>query len=330
MTNSTVHAARLFLLFSSFAAFAACASPDDSASEDPEATAEGLAAEVEQWRASIVASPSNQEGCFQASFPSLTWEKVECGKTPTRPIGRPAPVPETVGNGDDFAAEVTSGLISQTIGTFPTVTGVTSESDDSEKNIYSIQLNSNFMSGTAACKGVSGCLSWLQYVYSAAEKSAFMQYWLIGIGTCPSGAGWIADGEGDCYKNSTAVKVPAIAITQLSQLKMSGTAVSGGKDTLVFTNGSTAYTTSGADTVADLATAWTASEFNIIGDGGGSEAVFNKGSSVTVKVAVTNGTTNAPKCMANDGTTGETNNLKLGSCSAKSGSAPYIQFTETH
>ncbi len=89
---------------------------------------------------------------------------------------------------------------------------------------------------------------------------------------------------------------------------MSGTWPHWGKDTLVSTNGSEAYTTSGADTVADLATAWTASEFNIIGDGGGSAAVFNKGSSVTVKVAVTNGTTSASACVANDGTTGETAN----------------------
>jgi hypothetical protein len=329
MTNKIVHGARLSLLFSSFAACAACVSPVDSAGENPESTTESLASDVEQWRASIVASPSNQEGCFHASFPSLTWEQIECVEAPDHPVGHPALVPETVGNGDDFAAEVTSGLISQTVGTFPTVTGVTSETDG-KKNTYSIQLNSNFMSGTAACDGVSGCLSWLQYVYSSSEKAAFMQYWLIGIGTCPSSGGWMSDGEGDCYKNSAAVTVPTIAITSLSQLKMSGTAIKGGKDTLVFTNGTEAYTTSGADTVADLATAWTASEFNVIGDGGGSEAVFNKGSSVTVKVAVTNGTTNAPKCVANDGTTGETNNLTLGSCSAKSGSSPYIQFTESH
>jgi hypothetical protein len=184
------------------------------------------------------------------------------------------------------------------------------------------------MSGTAACAGVSGCLSWLQYVYSSTERAAFMQYWLIGIGSCPKG-GWMSAGGGDCYKNSAAVTVPTIAISQLAQLKMSGTAAKGGKDTLVFTNGSQAYTTSGADTVADLATAWTASEFNIIGDGGGSSAVFNKGSSVTVKIAVTNGTTTAPSCVGNDGTTGETNNLTLGSCSAAGGSSPYITFTQS-
>jgi hypothetical protein len=171
-------------------------------------------------------------------------------------------------------------------------------------------------------------MSWLQYVYSSEERAAFMQYWLIGIGSCA--AGWYSDGQGDCYKNSKSVKVPTIAITSLSQLKMSGTAVNGGKDTLVFTNGTQAYTTSGADTVANLATAWTASEFNVIGDGGGSSATFNAGSSITVKIAVTNGTTNAPKCVANDGTTGETNNLKLGSCSASGGSSPFIQFTQSN
>ncbi len=315
MRNIVVHAAQLSVLFS----FAACAVAPADPAENTGSTAQSLSRDTEQWRAAIVASPSNEEGCFHASFPGVTWEKVNCTEV----------VPETVGNGADFAAEVSSGLISQTVGTFPTVTGVTSETDDRAKNTYSIQLNSNFMSGTAACQGVSGCLSWLQFVYSSSEKAAFMQYWLIGIGKCPKGAGWISDGGGDCYENSAAVSVPTIAITQLSQLKMSGTAVKGGKDTLVFTSGTEAYTTNGADTVADLATAWTASEFNIIGDGGGSEAVFNKGASVTVKVAVNNGTTNAPKCVANDGTTGETNNLTLGTCSATGGSSPYVQFTES-
>ena len=62
-------------------------------------------------------------------------------------------------------------------------------------NVYSIQLNSNFMSGDQACAGAnnpSQCLGWLQYVYSSSEHAAFMQYWLIrytgGTVHCP--AGW--------------------------------------------------------------------------------------------------------------------------------------------
>jgi hypothetical protein len=66
-----------------------------------------------------------------------------------------------------------------------------------------------------------------------------------------------------------------------------------------------------------------------VGDAGGSRADFNKGASITVKVAVTDGSTAAPSCIADDGTTGETNNLNLGACTAASGTSPSIQFTES-
>jgi hypothetical protein len=45
---------------------------------------------------------------------------------------------------------------------------------------------------------------------------------------------------------------------------------------------------------------------------------------------VTNGTTNAAICASDAGTTGETNNLNLGSCSGKGGAKPYIKFTESN
>ena len=154
-----------------------------------------------------------------------------------------------------------------------------------------------------------------------------MQYWLINYGdSCPSG--WIAYSP-DCYKNSTAVSVPKVAISQLANLKLSGAAVSGGTDTLVFTTETEAYSTTGKDSVVDLATDWHESEFNIIGDGDGSKATFNKGASITVKIAVTDGSTAAPTCASNAGTTGETNNLTLKSCTASSGSTPSIQFVES-
>ena len=224
----------------------------------------------------------------------MTWESIDCAAAPCRLF--------TVGNGADYAIQ-TTGLIAKTTGSFLHVKGVTTETDDGTRNGYSIQLNSNFMSGTAACRGVSGCLSWSQFVYSAEEQSAFIQNWLIGIGTCPDST-WADGGSGDCYKNSAAVAVPVIGITNLAKLKMSGGAVKNGKDTLVFANGTDAYTTNERDTVTDLASAWTASEFNIIGDGGLSEAVFNKGSSVTVRIGINDHTTTTPTCLANAGTTG--------------------------
>jgi hypothetical protein len=304
----------------------ACTAPT-AATAPTASTADAETQAREDWREQIARNPSTTDGCFHAAYPSMTWEAIDCAVAPNVPYlpRRGASTTETVGDGKDFAAQVT-GLITQTVGTFPTVTGVTKETDGSS-NDYSIQLNSNFMS-KARCHTIAGCQAWEQFVYSSSSKSAFMQYWLIGQGTCPAGGDWIADGS-DCYKNSAAVTVPKIAISALSTMKMSGAAVNGGNDTLVFTADGDAYSTSGKDSVVELGLDWTASEFNIIGDGGGSEAIFNTGSSVTVKIAVTNGTTTAPVCGANDGTTGETNNLTLGSCEAEGGSTPYIQFTES-
>jgi len=75
---------------------------------------------------------------------------------------------------------------------------------------------------------------------------------------------------------------------------------------------------------------WKQSEFNVVGDAGGSRADFNEPVSITVKVALTDGSSSAPTCVADDGTTGESNNLNLGSCSTASGSSPYIQFVESN
>ncbi len=284
----------------------------------------------ESWREAIAQTEAPAEGCFHASYPSMEWHKVECVDAPNiqyRP--RSGRVSQTVGDGNDYAAEVSSGLISKTLGSFPSVTGVTSETGVYGSNSYSLQLNSNFMN-TPACDGAAvpaNCLDWLQYVYSSDFDEAFMQYWLIYWDTtCP--AGWFSDGEGDCYKNSAAVTVPQEPITVLDTIKISGAAKAGGRDTLIMTVGTEAYTTSGKDSVVYLATAWTESEFNVIGDGGGSEANFNTGSSIRVKIAVTNGTTDEPVCASDAGTTAETNNLTLHACTAKSATTPYIEFTE--
>ena len=121
----------------------------------------------ENWRETIARTSVPHEGCFQADFPNAVWVEASCSVAPDKvyvPHGRGGP--QTVGNGVDYAASVTN-LMSAAVGTFPTVTGVTSERDGSA-NVYSIQLNSNFMS-TAACNGHSGCLAWEQFVYSSSE-----------------------------------------------------------------------------------------------------------------------------------------------------------------
>jgi hypothetical protein len=306
----------------------------------------GLTADQAQsdWRDAIAANPTTEPGCFHASYPSMSWEPVACTTAPSRAFASPAPsivagAPFTVGNGSDYALDTTS-LISQSVGTFPHVSGLVSEKDDGSANAYTLQLNSNFMADTAACAdGGSGCLSWAQFVYFSSEAGAavFMQNWLIGFGSaCPTttiaGLGWNSFGGTDCFINSAAVSATAVPLTadsDLSTLKISGTAVNNGNDTMVFASGTDAFTTNEPDNVTNLASAWNASEFNILGDGGGTEAVFNKSTSIDVRIGVKDGSTAAPTCAVNAGTTGETNNRILGACTALGGAEPSIEFKET-
>jgi hypothetical protein len=299
------------------------------------------------WREDIAHIATPSEGCFEADYPSVIWHQAAC-KVVT-PRVHPLPrlhlgAAETAGNGNDYTLQTTS-LITQAVGSFPTVTGVTSEKGVGVAayggggilgaNEYSLQINSSFDSTTSACKNHSGCTVWQQFVYAPdyetqGEAAVFMQYWLIGYGgsSCPSGFG--SDGEGDCYKNSSAATAPDVPATQLGNVKLTGTVTSGGNDTVVFTNGTKAYSSSGKDSVLYLSQVWKEVEFNVVGNAGGSEAQFNSGSSITVKVAATDGSTTAPSCVADSGTTGESNNLNLGSCSTASGSTPSIQFTESN
>lgn len=291
-------------------------------------------AQLQSWQAAISHAAKPGKGCYTAAYPLTAWKEVACVTAPNRPfipasgVGRSL----TVGNGNDYAA-VTSTLTSNAVGSWPIVRGLKSETDNGQQNVYSIQLNSNFMSNDQACAGAnnpSQCLGWLQFVYSSSEHAAFMQYWLIryqgGTVHCP--AGWNSFTP-DCYKNSQAVAVPQEVVTDLPRMNLSGNAVSGGLDTLMYVDGQNAYSTTGQDSVMYLSAGWTGSEFNIIGDGGGSEAVFNVGTALTVQINLTDGTTSAPTCQGHDGTTGETNNLNLGLCKVRAGTVPRIRFKES-
>jgi hypothetical protein len=300
----------------------------------------------DNWRAVMAHNNVFGEGCFRASYPSTFWEQVECKELHPRvhTVVRKPGEGQVTGNGHDYVAE-SSGLTSGALGSFPKVTGVKSEKSVGVAeygdggilgpNEYSLQLNTNFTGTTAACDGHAGCVVWQQFIYATdyaveGEAAVFMQYWLIGWGesACPSGFG--SDGEGDCYGNSNYIAAPDVKPTSLANLSLSGAADDGGNDTVVFTDKTTAYSVSGPDSVLDISQVWQQSEFNVVGDAGGSRADFNKPVSITVKVALTDGTTLAPTCVANAGTTGESNNLNLGTCSTASGSSPSIQFTESN
>jgi hypothetical protein len=292
----------------------------------------------QDWRAAIARTATPAKGCFTASYPLLLWRQVACVTAPNIPY-----VPRsgsrggrTVGDGDDYAA-VSQKFTSAATGSFPVVKGLKTENDNGRPNVYSIQLNSNFMSNDTACANAfdpSKCLGWEQFVYSSSSREVFIQYWLIfytgGTVHCP--AGWNSYSQ-DCYRNSQAVSAPQEKITDLSSMTLGGIAVKKGIDTLTFADGANAYSTTGEDTVMYLAYGWNGSEFNIIGDGGGSEATFNAGTKLTVRIDLVDGSIAKPTCEANAGTTGETNNLNLGACKALKGSGttilPAVQFVES-
>jgi hypothetical protein len=303
-----------------------------------------------QWRDSIIKTKTPSEGCFESTFPSTQWESVPCREVSLHAHPIPRQVrsgePQTVGSGEDYAL-VASGLISQTVGSFPAVSGILSESGVGVPaygdggilgaNEYTLQLNTNSNSRTNACSGGSSeCTVWQQFIYATdyetkGSAAVFMQYWLLDYGAsgaaCPSGWGGY---EGSCYKNSSYVVAPDVAPTGLGNLKLTGTVVRGGNDTITFANGTTAYSVSAPDSVVDIATVWDQSEFNVVGNGGGSEAEFNPGTEITVNVAAQYGSDVAPACPSNGGTTGETNNLYLSpSCITLGGGTPSIRFTES-
>ncbi len=284
------------------------------------------------WRAAISGTPLPGSGCFTAHFPGKTWTQVACTTAPTR-LYLPASGGHgfTVGNGHDYAAEVSS-IIKTGVGSFPTIKGLKTETNDGSSNQYSLQMNSQFFASPACSGGEQSCFGWQQFIYAQPGCSGpcvFMQSWLINYGSnCPSG--WNNAGGGQCYRNSDATNVPTQSLTSLADLQLTGAAVSGGNDTTTLTTSNDAYSASEPDTVVGLSGFWNATEYNVIGDGGGSEADFNTGTKIKVKIQLQDGSTAAPICESNAGTTGETNNLNLGACKTKGGKKPSITFTESN
>ena len=318
-----------------------------SAASEPSAT------EREAWRKELMAAPRPATGCYTATYPERAWRSVPCKAPPNKPYFPQTggmTKPETVGGaGPDFVASV-AGHIRQAEGSFDSVTGVTATP------AYSLQLNTDFFQ-TSTCSGLpnAGCRGWEQFVYESGG-TGFIQYWLIQIGPagtqCPiprgahcvagfvSSDGWCPFTLGTsanpvfCAVNAaSAVPAPATAATSLGQLKVHGSASGVGgatTDSMTVTVAGTPFAANGDNRFPDLNTAWKEAEFNVFGNGGGSQAVFNSGASATVRVAVDSGASTGPGCDLRS-FTAESTNLTLQNTppAALSGSLPALVFAET-
>jgi hypothetical protein len=249
------------------------------------------------WRATITETPVPGNGCYTAEYPNTVWTPVTCSKPPARPLVPAArPGGRVVGNGNDFSAE-TATPISSAVGSFPVITGLTQETASGFSDTYSLQLNSSYYTAPV-CDGAkvpSQCRAWMQYAYindAPDEGSAFMEIWLINYGNkCPTGWGKYAT---DCYYNSDAISVPNQSLSALDGIQVAGATVAGGNDTVTMTAAKTAYAVTMPDSQIDLAGNWNTAEYNLFGDGGGDEAVFNPGTKMTVKVKLKDGSSDAP------------------------------------
>lgn len=300
-----------------------------------------------QWRTAIEQVRQPSAGCFHASYPVLKWHAVKCVTAPNIPLV-PAPLSrsarnhraDTVGDGLDYSA-VVSGLISKATGTFKDVSsGITEKGENGGSgsqvaNAFSLQLNSQFFSGSPACSKSgtpTSCQAWQQFVYTYESRTLgyiFMQYWLINYNaTCPSG--WYTYSN-DCYTNSNASTVSVLTAAQLASVSLTASAVSGGQDGVSMSVGSgSATSVTNADTKVDLATYWNTAEWGVYGDGGGSAANFGAGTTLQAQTVMTATNNAAPGCVE-EGFTGETNNLSLTSTPALgSASSPTIATRQTN
>jgi len=285
-----------------------------------------------EWQSAIARVPERGTGCYRASYPALQWHAVKCGVAPTWPVAPVRPsgsathgAPTLVGNGVDYSAR-DSGLISKATGTFhgvsPNITekGKVGNAGSKVANAFSLQLNTQFFSGSPACSGSADpakCLAWQQFVYAkfSGVGEVFMQYWLINYDTtCP--AGWFTDGN-DCYTNSsTSTLTSPLTAKNLATVKLSGSATSGGNDEASLSVGTGQATlVTNNDSELDLAAAWNTTEWGVYGDGGGGEAFFGTNTTLQAQTALTATSPSAPTCVK-EGFTAETNNLKLAKTTA--------------
>jgi hypothetical protein len=296
-------------------------------------------------------------GCFEAHYPEKRWIETECLPAPRTPNPHASgPLPNTVGAGTNRFAIVTSGNISQATGSFDSVSGVVSIEGFKGNNdtttvypdVYELQMNANkFTTTVGGCNNDANCSGWEQFLMSqsqcGSQPCVFIEYWLLNFpnpnnvaNPCPTNASWnwypgTSTTTPGCFLNTPAKSLSAIPVSDLAGIKMNA-AIANGIDTVTMSDASGTLGIANNTSIANLAAGWTGVEYGLFGDCCAYETFFTATTNATLKVrvAVVNGTQNAPNCATSgfNGTTAETNNLSLtGGCTAVSGADPAIVFT---
>lgn len=315
----------------------------------------GSAAETminKEWRELMAKTPSGSVGCHVVHYPDVTWSEVPCMDRPVRQGYHPSPrssrALKIVGNRTYVAYGTPAGTsLEQATGSFRSVTGLTSESDTTVPgnpgigggpNHFTLQLNTNKFS-TPQCAGISGCMGWLQFVFDSTDAAGAyftMENVLVGWGpTCPFG--WSTDGHNNCYDEFVWGAGFIGTVAALQNWSLTGF-ITSTSDTVMISDGTSSWSVSQPDSVLNAFGNWNSFDFNVFGEGGGTRAVFNSGTTITVQMQAFDQALNPvpatcllPGSSFDGSDTGETNNLNfVGSCCpiAALGGGYALEFTE--
>jgi len=312
---------------------------------------------LDAWSDYMMSTEPNDDACHAANYPSTEWRTIPCHDPkvadrlrlihPTpharqRPAsdvqpGASAPGrPAALGTiSDDYVAYYNYPLtVTEAVGQFTSYSGTGGEHDTWGPQSFSVQLNPSTNPDATACAGShdNDCYAWAQFVYSTLgenEGGLQMQFWLVNYGyPCPEGIPhWTSAPPDDCFVNSTAVSVPHIDVSMLPTLRLAARLASKGRVNLAGRLGGALVDISSPD-YAELAGFWSSTEFNVLGNGNASAAVFDPGTTLEAQlISVPTGGTAPVKCGLAYPSTGESNNLNLITCNA-SGAA--IKFKESN
>lgn len=130
--------------------------------------------------------------------------------------------------------------------------------------------------------------------------------------------------------------VEPLTLADLNGLKMTATAHANGDEVRLVTTSGKSGSYQAPTSVLGLSSAWTEAEFNIFGDCCGTETSFTSPTVLVVKNSIDDTSIAIPACIANDGTTLETNNAAsfvptaAPVCCRYGGASPAIEFEEVY
>lgn len=296
---------------------------------------------VRVWSQAIRTTAVPKAGCFRASYPKVKWKKVRCApgpapnvhESPPRGAGFEGPItafPQVPfadgegqvggGHGGIYSAEVPTGTITSAVGSIPSASSGSTEEDEGTPEKFSLQLNSQFFPGAAACGAIVGCEGWEQFVYSSSFSNpslsnvAFIEFWALNYlpegGKCSNlGSSWETF-ENNCVLKSerTTLSHGPLTVSGLTGTTFEGRANSGGLDSVVMITSTGSAVATGAAGVLNLDKAWKIAEFGVLGNFNGTEAKFSANTTLTVNTAIKSSSDAAPICV-DAGLTAESNNL---------------------